>query len=250
MQAGSKRPKIDFDAREDESESDQVRSLRVQVTQQQAIMTHLLLIACEKGHTDVMHVLLSSRITDVNGVYNDQTLMYRAVAGRHVYAVAMLIRFGADVNHCRGGQIMTTPLHQAVTMGNVGVVDALIRAGSRLDVMCETGSSHTVLGVACLANNLELVKMLVGHGSHVNQQDAMGYSPMMLAAAATGDGEVAMFLIQGYANCDLVSSDGSTAMSIASVQNPKIVDRMRAAIHARGQRVERANDVRERSHRR
>lgn len=100
-------------------------------------------------------------------------------------------------------------------------------------LQCEHITSHTIFGLACLQNNLPRVKLMLEHGADINEMDAGGWSPMMLAAAANGNGEVAMHLISMGADSSL-TRNGDTAVSIAlGEENLELADRMQAAILGR-----------------
>lgn len=107
---------------------------------------------------------------------------------------------------------------------------------SNVELQCEDKQPHyTVLGSACLANNLRMVKVLLEDGADMNKLDRCGWTPLMLAACANGNGEVAMYLIdQGADHTVQKSNNGYTALSLAlREENYAVAGRMQAAIMAR-----------------
>ena len=105
-----------------------------------------LIIAIEKGHQDVVRVLLSA---------------------------------GADPNHAdRTG---TTPLWLAAGVGNAGIATILLKAGAdpNLEML---DAEMTALHAACAFNHSHMIPLLVGHGADPNIQDHEGQTPCYVAA--------------------------------------------------------------------
>lgn len=113
-----------------------------------------------------------------------------------------------------------TPLHTAVTHGNLEMVKYLIK--KRADVSAPDYSCDTPLHVAVFfANsqgNLEIVKHLIKSGANVNARGRNGNTPLhkaVLCADKYRDVGTVRCLIENGANVNATNKDGDTALHIA-----------------------------------
>jgi ankyrin repeat protein len=103
----------------------------------------------------------------------------KAVLNEDVSVVDMLLDSGADPSHCNRSEnddSYSYPLLlSAVDTGNVEIVGRLLAAGA--DVKQESsGSGDTPLFRAVEKSNMELVKLLVGHGANIYHMNKDGIS--------------------------------------------------------------------------
>lgn len=91
-----------------------------------------LLEAIRAGNGDRVKELLSDG-ADVNcrDIFNGTTPLHEAVTKGDIVTATLLIVSGADVNHC-DNNVGATPLGVAVLTGNVGIVRLLLTSGARL----------------------------------------------------------------------------------------------------------------------
>lgn len=215
--------------------SGQVFDLKLEISNQNEAMRQILDVACKNGYAlvvDAAYEYSSSkclRADDTDDPYIT-TLLFKAIKAGHVDVVKSLIHYGVDVDFT---SCLESPLYFAIDLGRGEIVNSLISAGASLEMMNARGARHTALGFACLRNRLSVVKVLIKHKVDINAMDTYGFTPMMLAAAAPGNGEVLVYLIEVGADIDLKAPDGKTAMSVAMQESPHLVEKIRGAMLAR-----------------
>ena len=72
-----------------------------------------------------------------------------------------------------------TPLHYAVLKGHKGVVEALLEAGARTDVV--NGDFETPLHVACSRGDVDIALVLIANGSSSSMRNLLEQTPLMVA---------------------------------------------------------------------
>jgi ankyrin repeat protein/beta-lactamase regulating signal transducer with metallopeptidase domain len=165
------------------------------------------------------------------------TPFHFAVENGHRKLIELLLAKGADVKATAADG--TTPLHRAATRGHSDVVELLLERG--VDINAKTVSGETPAQLAALSNRKDTVKLLFSKGAEVstiqlaayvgdlakvksfieqgisvNTQDE--YWPALHAAAASGQREVAEFLINNGAsvNAQAVGQYGETPLHSAA----------------------------------
>ena len=156
--------------------------------------------------------------------------LFRACELGHTVRVRELIEKGQDVNIINIDD-NCTPLMKACQKGYLNIAQDLIRA--KADVNLKVGSWGIALHSACASGLLSLVRFLLDNGSHIDEQDGNGRTPLMLAVKR-GHCEVVLELIRAGASVTAVSScttttdtvlgvrslaAGSTALHVAAVWN-------------------------------
>lgn len=106
-----------------------------------------------------------------------------------------------------------TPLMKASRLGDVGIVTALVRSGTRLDTRNTDGNN--VLWLACVGANLEVIDFLIQSGVDIDNQNDSGATCLMYAAS-TGKAEVVQALLAAGANTQCKTFDDFTALDMAS----------------------------------
>jgi ankyrin repeat protein len=121
--------------------------------------------------------------------------------------VAALLARGMDPNTVdpNGEPVLVV----ASRAGWVQTVDALLRAGAKVDAKNAVGD--TAIMVAALGGHLVLVRKLYARGAEVNPS---GWTPLAYAATG-GKTEVARYLIEVGANPNAPSPNGTTALMMA-----------------------------------
>jgi len=129
---------------------------------------------------DVLGAILAiGSLEDVNEEYielGDCTPLKYAVIEQSTSVIEALLNNGADVR--RSEELVWKPLRYAVHIGHTEIVKLLIAAGADLQ-----GNSHnnTALHQACRRPNVDVVDALIRAGSDVNVKDDKGYTPLYLA---------------------------------------------------------------------
>jgi hypothetical protein len=155
-----------------------------------------LLLACVRGHTESVQVLLDAGV-DVNGktVRGGTPLMWAAGSSENsAETVRLLLDRGASVNaRTTDGR---TALMDAAMRGNTDTANVLLRAGAHIEERTEEGT--TALMEASKHGNAETVQLLLDSGARVNAVDREGRTALTQAAAA-GHAETERLLSQAGA---------------------------------------------------
>jgi uncharacterized protein len=143
--------------------------------------------------------------------------------------VLALLKRAADVNGAQGDGM--TALHWAVVNDDAGLVTALLHAGANTRATTRLGP-YTPLMLAARHGNAAVIRPLLDGGADVNVRTANGTTPLMFAAAS-GNAAVVEALIEHDADIDATESTrGLTAAMFAAAANRAEVIRVLATHHA------------------
>ena len=119
-----------------------------------------------------------------------------------------------------------TPLHFAVTNGDIDTAEAILRKEAYIDAGCEDGT--TLLHKAIRWNKMEIIKLLLSRGANVNAEGEHGKTSLHIAAEAGYLETVELLLKHGaYINspCTYVAKECCTPLYIAVIRrNKKLVE--------------------------
>jgi ankyrin repeat protein len=135
-----------------------------------------LMVAAEKGHKDIVEVLIKAGADANHQNYTGSTALMNAACDGHRDIVEVLLKAGAEVNKSRRG---STALCYAVGKGHKDTVEVLIRAGA--DVNAYGINGFTPLIRAVLDDDKECVELLVKAGADINVQASDGSSALTIA---------------------------------------------------------------------
>jgi ankyrin repeat protein len=173
-----------------------------------------LMVAARSGNAEVVKLLLSKGAQVNAGAGRKQTALMWGVAQKHPEVVKVLLSYGADV-HARSeiwSQMMAVPPH-----GHPEYNRSIPHGGS------------TALMFAARVGDLDATKLLVSAGANVNDQDAWGITPMVMAAHS-GYREIVEFLLRHGADPNLAGA-GFAALHIAIMRRD---EQMARALLAHG----------------
>jgi ankyrin repeat protein len=132
-----------------------------------------LLVAIVSGHTRIVRVLLE-HAADVNGRNTDHDPpLVTALTYNRLDIAHLLLSHEADINAFDSEGFPA--LYIAVLTRNLNVLEFLLKGGANVNP-----NGQTLLVEA--AGNLYITQLLITHGADVNALDAMGHSPLYMAA--------------------------------------------------------------------
>ncbi len=136
---------------------------------------------CYVGRADKVAAILKSYPDLVNAYRNGETPLHEAILFGRSSVVAVLIRYGANVN-ARERSTGFTPLMHAAMGQNADVVRQLIAAGAQVNLF--DNDNRTALHYAVTDDthgDLDMVKLLVKLGADINACRAGGETPLSAA---------------------------------------------------------------------
>ena len=200
--------------------------------------------ASQKGHIDVVQILLHNRAKVETRDDYGRTPLWLAALMRRTDVVRALVSAGADVNAQRddgfsalgiasekgyidvvdvmldsGAQIETTakdgrtPLWFAAGNGQTDVVRTLVSAGA--DVNTQGNDGVSALDFASQEGHIDVVNVLLASGAQIQTRDNDGHTPLWFAAG-NGQTDVVRALVSAGADVNTQRNDGSSALDFAS----------------------------------
>jgi ankyrin repeat protein len=174
-------------------------------------------LASWNGHADIVKILLGAK-ADVNQKTAEgmTPLMYAAWLDR-TDVVKILLERGAEVNQLSDEDM--TALMLAARFGSSQTVQVLVEVGADSNFTSREG--FTALSSAISGKREDIVTLLLKAGANGNlRQGKEGWNPLMVAVYV-GALEIVKILLDAGADADLMSNNGSTALSIALVSRRK-----------------------------
>uniref|UniRef100_H2UT64 Palmitoyltransferase n=1 Tax=Takifugu rubripes TaxID=31033 RepID=H2UT64_TAKRU len=129
------------------------------------------------------------------------TLLHWAAINNRSELVKYYISKGAIVDQL-GGDLSSTPLHWAIRQGHLSMVIQLLRYGA--DPSIGDGEGYHALHLAILFQHMAIAAYLMAKGQDVDEPDANGQTPVMLAAQKIIGPEPTKFLIKNNASLSAV----------------------------------------------
>ncbi len=136
--------------------------------------------------------------------------LFLAIDHRDTATVQALLDKGADPNSQNGLEM--TPLHIAAASYQPDVVQALLKAGAKVDFETVYG---TPLAFAAMSGNAMGAETLLQKGAKVNTKRSDSTTVLMMAANS-GSPEIIAELLKRKANVNAKNDAGSTALSFAA----------------------------------
>lgn len=167
-----------------------------------------ILAAAEHGHNEVVLGLLRLGM-DVNTAASDgTTLLMFAARNGNSSLLEILLRNRA--NYIIKNKYGDTAIKLAALQGRLEIVKRLAGLG-------DTGDGEgtwSALQYAALAGHVEVARVLLSKGAHINAYAPNRQTPLMLAAVR-GQLEMVKFLCDAHADLDLKDEQGRTALDLA-----------------------------------
>lgn len=138
------------------------------------------------------------------------TALHRCSGRSATAKAAALISLGADVQSKDCNE--STPLHVALSFGELGVAEVLIQAVTDFHVVNIVGDSY--LHSAAEGGNRKAAKLIIGRGLDVNVKNLDGLTPLHVAAK-DGLWEMAEYLLSQGALVNASDNSGKTSLHSA-----------------------------------
>ena len=151
--------------------------------------------AAEKGHTEIVKLLLKNK-ADVNrGNATNGTPLLGAAKKGHIEIINILLDHGADI-HATENSGKLNALMMASSANKPSAVKILLKRGA--DVHARDKDGRTALHAATWnISPYQVVKTLLSHGAEVDIQDRWGRTPLIVAALFTHPSISAVYLHLG-----------------------------------------------------
>ncbi|XP_068632382.1 serine/threonine-protein phosphatase 6 regulatory ankyrin repeat subunit B isoform X2 [Battus philenor] len=183
-----------------------------------------LLIACHRGHMELVNNLLTNHArVDVFDVEGRSALHLAAEHGYLQVCDALLTNKAFINSKARNGR---TALHLAAMNGYAHLVKFLIRDhNAMIDVL--TLKKQTPLHLAAASGQIEVCKLLLELGANIDATDELGQKPIH-AAAQNNYSEVVQLFLQQHPNLVMATTkDGNTCAHIAAIQGSvKVIEEL------------------------
>ncbi|XP_055644880.1 serine/threonine-protein phosphatase 6 regulatory ankyrin repeat subunit B isoform X8 [Toxorhynchites rutilus septentrionalis] len=183
-----------------------------------------LLIACNRGHMDLVNTLLSNHARV--DVFDNEGRSALHLAAEHGYLQVCdaLITNKAFINS--KSRVGRTALHLAAMNGYTELVKFLIRDHNAVvDIL--TLRKQTPLHLAAASGQMNVCKLLLELGANIDATDDVGQKPIHVAAQ-NNYSEVAKLFLQQHPNLVMATSkDGNTCAHIAAMQGSvKVIEEL------------------------
>lgn len=164
-----------------------------------------LQVAASMGHTKVVELLLANDANVNSKTFYGYTPLYLAVARSSVNLKIFLNTNGIQSISCVFEKV--TPLNSASCLGNVKLIELLLKHGADVNVF-DTTFELSPLMFACHYGNIDLVKVLLENGACVNSSTkGLGLTALFFAVQ-NGHYEIADLLLANGALVNIILQNG------------------------------------------
>ncbi|KII67326.1 Transient receptor potential cation channel subfamily A member 1 [Thelohanellus kitauei] len=141
-----------------------------------------LMIAASLNRTDILNYLLQHKL-DIESIDNDQdTALFFACKKDHLESVKILLGAGAKLDRRNNDDY--NPLHVAAVNNALHVAGHLLSTSSKHILQNSWDRyENRPIHLAVMNNHIEMVKLLVDNASPVDEKNASGLTPFLLAAS-------------------------------------------------------------------
>ncbi|XP_030420317.1 nuclear factor NF-kappa-B p105 subunit isoform X3 [Gopherus evgoodei] len=198
-----------------------------------AVQRHLTAVQDENGdnviHLAIIHlhselvrnlleVVLDFNLDDIINMRNDlyQAPLHLAVITKQAEVVEDLLRAGADVSLLdRHGNSI---LHLAAKEGDDKILNILLKHEKTSPMInYSNGEGLSVIHMAVMANSMPCLRQMIAAGADVNaQEQKSGRTALHLAVEQENISLAGCLLLEGDANVDSTTYDGTTPLHIAA----------------------------------
>ena len=175
-----------------------------------------LMIACENGNVDAIHVLLKvGSNTNIVGTYGRTSLILAVYSDSSKEVLQAIIDHGADVNATDKNNY--TALMIACWKGHVNAIHVLLKAGSDTNIANESGTTCLLHAVNSNCSK-EVLQAIMDHGADVNATRKGNYTVLMKACEIRHEDAIYVILKVGY-DTNIADQNGNTCLLYAVNNN-------------------------------
>ncbi|XP_048121828.1 transient receptor potential cation channel subfamily A member 1b [Alosa alosa] len=202
-----------------------------------ALMSPLHL-AISKGHNDMVELLLSFSVTDVNLEGDlENTPVMLACSNNNCQALNILFKYGAKL--CSQNKLGHYAIHAVTFNGSKEAMEVIIKKGEEFGHSAETHLNYldksqcSPLHLAVRGGNIEVIKLCIEKGARINQQQADKSTALHLACTLANPRltnarllppwatifdhvELAEYLISKGADIDCIDCKGLSPLLLAT----------------------------------
>lgn len=171
-----------------------------------------LLCASERGHVNIMKLLLNNGV-DIdkscsNSIYTqERSSLFGAIEHNKIESVIVLLTYHANVNTFDISK--RTPLICAVYKNNPHILTLLLNYGADIE---QAGPGGTPLIYACKDDNMNMVNILLKAEANPNAKDSLGNTPLMVVSKSSESHKLTSLLIQYGAELNDTLTDGTSVL--------------------------------------
>ena len=174
----------------------------------------LLWKAASEGELDLIIILLDKGAKVGQRDLNGFEPIHIATVKRKFDAAKLLVEYGnADIHSYLKYGI--TILHIAAISGNSDMISYLISKGADVNQIPHEGAGGSALSWASSVGHIEAMTILLKHGADVNKRDVNDWSPIH-SAAADGQLDAMKILLENGAHADQVNRTGYRPIHLAT----------------------------------
>ncbi len=170
-----------------------------------------LIFAAEKGHIEIVRLLLEHNADKNHPNTNGSTAINYAAGNGHLEIVKLLLKHDARTNH--PNKDGNTALIYAAKNDHLEIAKLLLEHGADKNHLNK--DENTALNCAAADGNLEMAKLLLKHNAHTNHPNKEGNTPLIFAAT-NGHPQIVKLLLEHGADKNHPNKDGNTPLTCAA----------------------------------
>jgi ankyrin repeat protein len=170
-----------------------------------------MLLAVKNDRVDIVRALQDMGI-GFNFTYEDKSFPFVVAEQGSLKTLNYLLDQGVDFENRDNAGMNIQPIHGAASNGHVEVVRRLLDSG--ISVESKAVGQVSLLSIAALKGDVDLVKLCLEYSAHVNCVDEDNENAFY-AAAGTGNLEILQLLADHNADLDVPNKNGLKPSMIA-----------------------------------